>query len=144
MSQKQKAGLSAEEKAAMKDRLKEVKAEERMNKSREEGEKAVLEKIAEMPEQDRILATRIHQIVAECAPELMPKTWYGMPTYTKNGKNICFFQSAAKFNARYATLGFDEWANLDEGDIWPTSFALKNLTPEVEAKVRELIMKAVR
>lgn len=143
MSQKQSTGLSAEEKDAMKARLKEIKAEERMSKSREEGEKAVLEKIAEMPEADRKLASRIHEIVAECAPDLMPKTWYGMPTYTKNGKNICFFQSAAKFNARYATLGFDESANLDEGNFWPTSFAVTKLTDDVEKRIKELIKKAI-
>ena len=140
---KRDAGFTDVEKAAMKDRAKELKAEERMTKNREEGEKAVLEKIAEMPDSDRVIATRVHELVKEVAPDLMPKTWYGMPTYTKDGKNICFFQSAAKFNARYATLGFDESANLDEGNFWPTSFAVTKLTDDVEKKIKELIKKAI-
>jgi len=138
-------GFTAEEKAAMKERAKELKAEERSNKDRAAGESDVLAKIAEMPESDRTMATRIHAIVKASAPALLPKTWYGMPAYAdKDGKIVCFFQSAAKFNARYATFGFNDTANLDEGVMWPTSFALKGLTAAEEAKISALVKKAVR
>jgi len=136
-------GFTAEERAAMKERAKELKAEARAEKDRAAGESAVQAKIAEMPEPDRAMAQRIHEIVTATAPHLMPKTWYGMPTYASDGKNVCFFQAASKFNARYATLGFDEGANLDEGAMWPTSFALTELTPAVEEQIAALVKKAV-
>jgi uncharacterized protein YdhG (YjbR/CyaY superfamily) len=136
-------GFTDEEKAAMKERAKELKAEERANKKREEGEKDLLEKIAEMPESDRVMAERLHEIVTTNAPDLWPKTWYGMPAYTQDGKVVCFFQSAEKFNARYATLGFNDTANLDEGNMWPTAFALKKLTAADEERIVALIKKAV-
>ncbi|HEX2996048.1 MAG TPA: hypothetical protein VHP14_14585 [Anaerolineales bacterium] len=121
-------GFSAEEKAAMKERAKELKAEERMNKDRAEGEKAVLAKIAEMPEPDRSMAKRLHEIIKASAPVLSPKTWYGMPAYAnQSGKVVCYFTAASKFDSRYATFGFNDDANLDEGAMWPTSFALKEL-----------------
>lgn len=137
-------GFTPEEKAAMKERAKELKAEARASKDREAGEKALLEKIAEMPEPDRSMAERIHAIVTANAPELMPRTWYGMPAYTKDGKVVCFFQAASKFDSRYATFGFNDTANLDEGAMWPTAFALKEMTPEVERQIGELVKKAVR
>jgi uncharacterized protein YdhG (YjbR/CyaY superfamily) len=140
---KQSKGLTAEEQAAMKERLKELKAEERMNKDRAAGESALLEKIAEMQGSDRLMAERIHAIVTASAPELMPKTWYGMPAYARDGKVVCFFQAAQKFEARYATFGFNDTANLDEGAMWPTSFALKELTAADEAKIAALVKKAV-
>ena len=134
-------GLSAEEIAAMKETLKERKA----NASKEEAEKAVLDKIAEMKGSDRAMAKRIHEIVKTSAPALMPKTWYGMPSYANaDGKIVCFFQSAAKFNSKYATLGFNhDNANLDEGNMWPSAFSLKELTPAEEAKITALVKKAV-
>jgi uncharacterized protein YdhG (YjbR/CyaY superfamily) len=140
---KDSKGFTAEEKAAMKERAKELKAEARANKDRAEGEKALLEKIAEMPEAERAMAERIHAIIKASAPDLMPKTWYGMPAYARDGKVVCFFQSAEKFNSRYATLGFNDTANLDEGAMWPTAFALKELTPAEEARISELVKKAV-
>jgi uncharacterized protein YdhG (YjbR/CyaY superfamily) len=140
---KQSKGLTAEEQAAMKERLKELKAEERMNKDRAAGESALLEKIAEMQGSDRLMAERIHAIVTASAPELMPKTWYGMPAYARDGKVVCFFQAAQKFEARYATFGFNDTAHLDEGTMWPTSFALKELTAADEAKIAALVKKAV-
>jgi uncharacterized protein YdhG (YjbR/CyaY superfamily) len=140
---KKTEGFTAEEKAAMKERAKELKAEARVNKKKEEGEKDLLEKVAEMPEPDRAMATRIHELVTENAPDLWPKTWYGMPAYAKDGKVVCFFQSAAKFSARYATFGFNDTANLDEGAMWPTSFALKELTADGEKKIVALVKKAV-
>ena len=143
MSPKKETGFSAEERAAMKERTKELKAEERANKDRAAGESDLLAKIAEMPEHDRLMATRIHEIIKAEAPALWPKTWYGMPAYAKDGKIVCFFQSAAKFNARYATFGFNDTANLDEGAMWPTSFALKELTPAEEARISALVKKAV-
>ena len=143
MSPKKETGFSAEERAAMKERAKELKAEERANKDRAAGESDLLAKIAEMPEHDRLMATRIHEIIKAEAPALWPKTWYGMPAYAKDGKIVCFFQSAAKFNARYATFGFNDTANLDEGAMWPTSFALKELTPAEEARISALVKKAV-
>jgi uncharacterized protein YdhG (YjbR/CyaY superfamily) len=141
---KKSEGFSDFEKAAMKERAKELKAEERMSKNRAEGEKAVLDKIAEMPEPDRGMAERIHAIVKSTAPDLMPKTWYGMPAYAnKDGKVVCFFQSAEKYESRYSTFGFNDTANLDEGVMWPTGFALKALTPAEEAKIASLVKKAV-
>lgn len=137
------AGFSAEERAAMKERAKELKAEARAQKDKAAAENDVLAKIAEMPEPDRGMAARIHAIVAEHAPELMPRTWYGMPAYARDGKVVCFFQSADKFKARYATLGFNDEAKLDEGAMWPTAFALTKLTKEGEKRVAELVRKAV-
>jgi uncharacterized protein YdhG (YjbR/CyaY superfamily) len=142
MSPKKDTGFTDAEKAAMKERAKEQKAEERMNKDRAEGEKALLEKVAEMPEPDRSMAERIHKIVTASAPDLMPKTWYGMPAYARDGKVVCFFQAAAKFDARYATLGFNDSANLDDGAMWPTAFALKELTDAEEKKISALVKKA--
>jgi uncharacterized protein YdhG (YjbR/CyaY superfamily) len=132
-------GFTAEERAAMKERAQELKAETR----KAEGEKDVLAKIAEMPEPDRALAERLHAIVKASAPALSPKTWYGMPAYAKDGKVVCFFQSADKFKSRYATFGFSDEANLDKGAMWPTSFALKELTAAEEAKIAALVKKAV-
>jgi uncharacterized protein YdhG (YjbR/CyaY superfamily) len=133
-----------EEKAAMKERAKELKAEARSNKNREEGENAALAAIAAMPEPDRSMAARLHEIVKANAPSLMPKTWYGMPAYAnQDGNVICFFQNASKFNARYATLGFNDRANLDDGAMWPTSYALKELTPAEEARIVALVKRAV-
>jgi uncharacterized protein YdhG (YjbR/CyaY superfamily) len=143
MSPKKDTGLTDAEKAAMKETLKERKAEERMNKDRAAGEQALLEKVAEMPQPDRAMAERIHKIVTDSAPDLMPKTWYGMPAYARDGKVVCFFQAAAKFDARYATLGFNDTANLDDGAMWPTAFALKELTDAGEKKISELVKKAV-
>lgn len=136
-------GFTAEERAAMKERARELKAEERANKNRAEGEKELLAKIAEMQEPERAMAQRIHEIVTTHAPVLWPKTWYGMPAYARDGKIVCFFQSAAKFDARYATLGFNDTANLDDGAMWPTAFALKELTAAAEARITELVKKAV-
>jgi len=136
-------GLSDFEKAAMKDRLRELKAEERMNSDRAAGEKAILDRIATMPEPDRSLAKRVHKIVTETAPELMPKTWYGMPAYTRNGKVLIFFQDAKKFEARYSTVGFTDTAKLDDGDMWATSFAITKLSPAEEAKIVALLKKAL-
>lgn len=144
MSPKQDT-FSDEERAAMKERAKELKAEARMNKDRAEGEKAVFAAIAQMQEHDQFLAKRLHEIVTASAPELMPKTWYGMPAYAnQDGKVICFFQAASKFNVRYATFGFQHDANLDEGNLWPTSFALKELTPAEEEQITVLVKKAAR
>jgi uncharacterized protein YdhG (YjbR/CyaY superfamily) len=140
---KKSQGFTDEERAATKERAQELKAEARINKKREEGEKALFEKVAEMEGADRAMAEKIHDIISTSAPDLLPKTWYGMPAYAKNGEVVCFFQSAQKFNARYATLGFNDTANLDEGAMWPTSFALKELTPDVEAKIEALVKKAV-
>ncbi|HET7482980.1 MAG TPA: DUF1801 domain-containing protein [Actinomycetota bacterium] len=137
------SGFTAAERAAMKERAKELKAEARANRDREAGEKDVLAKIAEMPKSDRVMAERIHAIVKETAPDLAPRTWYGMPAYTKEGKIVCFFKSADKFESRYATLGFEEKANLDQGSMWPTSYALTKLTKADEAKIRSLVKKAV-
>ncbi len=140
---KKAEGLTAGERAAMKERLKELKAEERMNKDRAVGESAVRAAIAAMPEPDRSMAERLHEIITANAPVLSPKTWYGMPAYARDGKVVCFFQSAAKFNARYATFGFNDTANLDDGAMWPTSFALKELTAAEEAKIVALVKRAV-
>ena len=143
MSAKKSKGFTAEERAAMRERAKELRAEERANKNRAAGESAVLQKIAEMHGPDRAMAERLHEIVKASAPSLSPKTWYGMPAYAnKDGKVLCYFQSAEKFDARYATLGFSDKANLDEGVMWPTSFALKELTAAEEARIGALVERA--
>jgi len=138
-------GFTDEERSAMKERAQELKAEARRGRGADkaDGESAVLAKIAEMPEPDRAMAERLHAIIKASAPMLSSRTWYGMPAYAKDGKVVCFFQSAQKFKSRYATLGFSDAANLDEGAMWPTSFALKELTPAEEAKIRALVKKAV-
>jgi uncharacterized protein YdhG (YjbR/CyaY superfamily) len=137
-------GFTGEERAAMKERAKELKAEARANKDRAAGESDLLAKIAEMPEPDRSIAERIHAIVSSSAPGLMPKTWYGMPAYAnKDGKVVCFFQAADKFKARYATFGFNDTANLDDGAMWATSFALRELTAGAAAQIEALVKKAV-
>jgi uncharacterized protein YdhG (YjbR/CyaY superfamily) len=133
---KKSKGFTAEERAAMRERAQELKAEA--------SESDVLAKIAEMPKKDRAMAKRLHAIIKASAPALSPKTWYGMPAYAKNGKVVCFFQSADKFKSRYATLGFSDEANLDDGAMWPTAFALKELTAAEEAKIAALVKKAVR
>ena len=138
-TEKKSGGFTAEERAAMKERAQELKAEAR----NADGEKDVLAKIAEMPEPDRAMAERLHAIVKDIAPALSPKTWYGMPAYAKDGKVVCYFQSAAKFKSRYATFGFNDTATLDEGALWPTSFALKKLTAADEARIAALVKKAV-
>ena len=138
-TQKSAKGLTAEERAALKERLKEEKAE-REGKA---GESDVFAKIAEMQGSDRSMAKRIHEIIQASAPSLTPKTWYGMPAYSRDGEIICFFQSAQKFNARYAQFGFNDKANLDEGAMWPVAFALKELTAAEEAKIAALVKKAV-
>ena len=135
-------GFSDEERAAMKNRAQELKAEARANKDKAEGENAVLAAIAAMQEPDRAMAKRLHGIIKANAPTLSPKTWYGMPAYAKDGKVVCFFQSAQKFNTRYATFGFSDTANLDEGALWPVAFALKELTAIEEAKISALVKKA--
>ncbi len=133
--------FTAEERAAMKERAKEVKAAKRGKKG--DGTADVMEKIAAMADEDRALAERIHEIVTKAAPELTPRTWYGMPAYAKDGKVVCFFQDAGKFKARYATLGFQDTANLDDGPMWPTAFAVTRLTRAVEKQIAELVEKAV-
>jgi uncharacterized protein YdhG (YjbR/CyaY superfamily) len=138
------AGFTAAEKAAMRERAKEAKAEERMNKDRAEGERAIKEKIAEMSGSDRTLAKKIHKIVTDNAPDLMPRTWYGMPAYAREGKVVCFFTPAEKFGSRYASFGFNDSANLDQGVMWPTSFAVQRLTEAEEKKLAALVRKAVR
>ncbi len=140
----EKKGFTAEERAAMRERARELKAEERANRDRAAGEKDLLAKIAEMKGADRTLAERVHEIVTASAPDLWPKTWYGMPAYARDGKVVCFFQSAGKFKSRYATLGFSDEANLDQGAMWPTSFALKELTAAEERKIAALVKRAVR
>jgi len=132
-----------EERAAMQESARERKAEARRGADREAGERDLLAKIAEMPKSDRVMAERIHAIVTSNAPELFPKTWYGMPAYAKDGKVICFFKSADKFKSRYATFGFEETAKIDEGAMWATSWALTRLTPADEAKIGALVKKAV-
>ena len=136
---KTSGGFTAEERAAMRERAKELKAA----KSKADGEKDVLEKIAEMPDSDRVMAEKLHALVKSVAPELAPRTWYGMPAYAKDDKVICFFQSAAKFKSRYATLGFSDRANLDDGAMWPNAYALTKLTAADEKKIRALVKKAV-
>ena len=143
-TQKSAKAFTDEEKAAMKERARELKAEARANKNKAEGESDVLAKIATMKEPDRAMGKRLHAIIKASAPALSPKTWYGMPAYAnKDGKIVCFFQAAQKFNARYATFGFNDVANLDEGAMWPTSFALKKLTPAEETRIVALVKKAV-
>jgi uncharacterized protein YdhG (YjbR/CyaY superfamily) len=137
-----KPGFSAEERAAMKARAQELKAEARANKDREAGERDVKAAIAAMKGKDKAIATRLHEIITEVAPDLWPKTWYGFPAYAKDGKVVCFFKSAAKFKSRYATLGFEEAANLDAGTMWTTSFALMDLTAADEKKIAALVKKA--
>ena len=137
---KQSKGFTAEERAAMRERARELKAEA----SKADGEKILLAKIAEMPPADRAMAKQIHTIVTANAPDLLPKTWYGMPAYAKDGDVLCFFQSAHKFKARYATFGFTEKSNLDEGAMWPTAFALKKLSAADEARIGALVKKAGR
>jgi uncharacterized protein YdhG (YjbR/CyaY superfamily) len=139
------SGFTDEERAAMKERAQELKAEARRGSSakKADGEGDLLSKIAEMPEHDRALAERLHAIVKAAAPALSPRTWYGMPAYAKDGNVVCYFQSADKFKARYATFGFSDKANLDEGTMWPAAFALKELTPAVEEKIGALVRKAV-
>ncbi|MCY7413734.1 MAG: DUF1801 domain-containing protein [Salinibacterium sp.] len=139
-TEKTDTGFTAAEKAAMKERAKELKAQ----KTREESTKAQLEKIAELPQPDRGLAERIHAIVTATAPSLAPKLWYGMPGYAKDGKILCFFQPASKFDARYATFGFNDVAMLDDGAAWPTSFAIVELIHAVEKQIAELVAKAAR
>ncbi len=132
--------FTAEERAAMRERAQELKAA----KTREAGERALRAKIAEMPQPDRSMAERLHALVTESAPELWPKTWYGMPAYAKDDKVVCYFTPASKFKSRYATFGFNEDANLDQGVMWPTSWALVELTPAEEKKIAALVKKAVR
>ena len=139
-SGKKSKGFTDEERAAMKERAQELKAEA----AKADGESAVLAKIAEMQGSDRAMAKRLHAIIKASAPALAPKTWYGMPAYAKDGKVVCFFQSAQKFKSRYATVGFSDEANLDKGAMWPTSFALKELTAAEEAKIGALVKRAVR
>jgi uncharacterized protein YdhG (YjbR/CyaY superfamily) len=144
---KKSKGFTDEEQAAMKERAQELKAEARRGprakKDKVDGESDVLAKIAEMPEPDRAMAKRLHAIIKASAPALSPKTWYGMPAYAKDGKVVCFFQSAQKFKTRYATFGFSDAASLDEGAMWPTAFALKELTATEEARISALVKKAV-
>lgn len=136
-------GFTDEERAAMQERAREIKAEGRRGRKKVDGEADLLSKIAEMPEPERTLATRLHEIIKATAPELSPKTWYGMPAYAIDGKVVCFFQGASKFGTRYATLGFNDNANLDEGEMWPTAFALKSLTPAGEERIAALVRRAV-
>jgi uncharacterized protein YdhG (YjbR/CyaY superfamily) len=137
-------GFTADERAAMKARAQELKTEARENKNRADGERDLLNAIAAMKGKDRAMAKRLHEIITESAPDLWPKTWYGMPAYSKDGKVVCFFKSAAKFKSRYATFGFEEAANIDAGAMWPTSFALTELTAADEKKIAALVKKAVR
>ena len=140
---KKSKGFTDEERAAMKERVQELKAAARADKDKADGESTVLAKIAEMPEPERAMGKRLHAIIKASAPALSPKTWYGMPAYAKNGKVVCFFQSAQKFKTRYATFGFSDAANLDEGALWPVAFALKGLTAAEEARIAALVKKAV-
>jgi uncharacterized protein YdhG (YjbR/CyaY superfamily) len=137
------ASFTAEERAAMKERARELKAEARANKDKAAGERDVLAKIAEMPEPDRAMAERLHTLITTSAPDLAPKTWYGMPAYARDGKVVCFYTPAQKFNTRYATFGFNDTAHLDDGTMWPTSFALTALTADNEARIAALVKKAV-
>ena len=142
MSPQKSKGFTDEERAAMKAHAQELKAEERANKDKAAGENAVLAAISEMQEPDRSMAARLHEIIKSSAPVLASKTWYGMPAYTKDGKVVCFYQAASKFNTRYATFGFQHDANLDDGDMWPVAFALKELTATVEGQISELVKRA--
>ncbi len=135
--------FSDAERVAMKERAKELAAEAKANKNRAEGEKLLLAAIAKMSEPDKSMATKLHAIISKHAPVLWPKTWYGMPAYAKNEKVVCFFQNAGKFQARYSTLGFNDSANLDDGNIWPTAFALMKLTEAEEKRIIELVKKAL-
>ncbi len=141
---KRSKGFTEVERAAMKARAQELKAEAREKKTKADGEREVLAAIAAMKDPDRAMAKRLHAIIRASAPDLSPKTWYGMPAYARDGKVVCYFQSAQKFDARYATFGFSDEANLDKGAMWPTSFALTELTPADEAKIGALVKKAVR
>jgi uncharacterized protein YdhG (YjbR/CyaY superfamily) len=136
-------GFTADERAAMKARARELKAEARADKDRADGERDLLDAIAAMKGKDRAMAKRLHEIITESAPDLWPKTWYGMPAYAKDGKVVCFFKSAAKFKSRYATFGFEEAASIDTDTMWPTSFALTELTAADEKKIAALVKKAV-
>ena len=136
-------GWTAEERAAMRERAREMKAEARASRDRAAGEHDVLAKIAEMPQPDRAMAERLHALIKATAPDLSPRTWYGMPAYAKDGTVLCFFTPASKFKERYATFGFNAAANLDDGNMWPTSFALKDLAPADEARIGELVKRAV-
>src|SRR5881296_3592941 len=140
---KKSKGFTDEERAAMKEHAQELKAEARANKNKADGESDVLAKIAAMPEPDRAMAERLHAIIKASAPALSPRLWYGMPAYAKDGKVVCFFQSGQKFKTRYATFGFSDAANLDEGAMWPVAFALKELTAAEEARIGALVKKAV-
>ena len=135
-------GLSAGEKAALRETVRERRAQARSLDARADGERDVRAKIAEMPDPDRTMAERLHGLIAEVAPDLVPKTWYGMPAYARDGKIVCFFKAASKFDSRYATFGFEENARLDDGAMWATSFALKKLTPGDEATIAALVKKA--
>jgi uncharacterized protein YdhG (YjbR/CyaY superfamily) len=143
VSGKTSKGFTDEERAAMKERARELKAEARADKNKADGERDVLAKIAEMKGPDRAMAKRLHAVITASAPALSPKTWYGMPAYARDGKVVCYFQSAQKFNTRYATFGFSDAANIDKGAMWPTSFALKELTAADEARIGALVKKAV-
>jgi uncharacterized protein YdhG (YjbR/CyaY superfamily) len=145
MAERKSTGFTEDERAAMKERARELKAQSGRGArgSKADGEADVLAKIAEMPDADRALAERLHAIVKASAPELSPRTWYGMPAYARDGKVVCFFQSAQKFKARYATLGFSDQARLDDGTMWPTAFALTELTPDDEARIAALVTRAV-
>jgi uncharacterized protein YdhG (YjbR/CyaY superfamily) len=136
--------FSAEEKAAMRERARELKAEAKSRDARAEGERDLLAKIAEMPAPDRAMAERLHELISAAAPGLAPKTWYGMPAYARDGQLVCFFKAAAKFNSRYATFGFEEEARIDDGSMWPTSYALTKLTRADEERITELVKRAVR
>jgi uncharacterized protein YdhG (YjbR/CyaY superfamily) len=142
-TRKTSKGFTDDERAAMKERAKELKAEARANKNRADGERDVLAAIGAMKGTDRAMAKRLHEIITATAPDLWPKTWYGMPAYAKDGKVVCYFQNAQKFKSRYATFGFSDEANLDEGAMWPVAFALKKLTAAEEAKIAALVKKAV-
>ena len=137
------AGFSADEKAAMRERARELKAEAKSRGAREDGERDLLAKIAEMPPADRSMAERLHALITAGAPDLAPKTWYGMPAWARNGKIVCFFKAASKFDSRYAQLGFEEEAHLDDGAMWPVVWAIKKLTPADEAKIAAVVKKAV-
>jgi len=141
-SNKKSKGFTDEERAALKDRAQELKAESRANKDKADGESAVLAKIAEMPEPERAMAERLHALIKASAPALAPRLWYGMPAYARDGKVVCFFQSAQKFKTRYATFGFSDEARLDAGAMWPTAFALVELTAAEEARISALVQKA--
>jgi uncharacterized protein YdhG (YjbR/CyaY superfamily) len=142
-SNEKSKGFTAEERAAMKERARELKAEARASKDRAAGERDLLAKLAELPKPDRAMGERLHTIVTTTAPDLWPKTWYGMPAYARDGKVVCYFTPASKFKERYATFGFNAAANLDEGSMWPTSFALKKLTAADEKRIAALVKKAV-